>query len=66
MRINCSGPRHEHEGADWYCPLGNILDEAETWERCCADCRDELDRWDELYAQARRDTIISDDLKDRE
>jgi hypothetical protein len=65
MRLNCDGPQHEPEGCDTYCPFGTVLPEGQTWEKCCEDCREELDRWADRYGEAVRDTIISSDLKDR-
>ena len=66
MRLNCDGPQHETEGCDLRCPFGTFLREGQTWESCCEDCRDELDRWADMYGSAVRDTQSSRDLKDRE
>jgi len=65
MRLNCSGPQHEPEGCDLRCPYGTVLPEGQTWDKTCEDCREELDRWAEMYGDAYRDTGISRDLKDR-
>ena len=65
MRLDCNGPIHEPEGSDFYCPFGTILPEGQTWEKTCEDCKAELDRWEEMYGDAVRETIISHDLKDK-
>ena len=66
MRLKCEGPQHEPEGCSLYCPFGTQLPEHGDWRIVCEDCRDELDRWAEIYGDAVRDTQSSRDLKDRE